>query len=86
MHPNPAFRQTPEVRNLEFARSRGFGTLALNAEPGPLLAHVPFLLNAEGTVRAASCTLEPDFAAAGRATGRGDFDLGVGQLCFARLV
>ena len=50
MHPNPAFRQTPEARNLEFARSRGFGTLALNAEPGPLLAHVPFLLNEEGTV------------------------------------
>ena len=49
MHPNPAFRQTPAPRNLDFARSRGFGTLALNADGGPLLAHVPFLLNDAGT-------------------------------------
>ena len=50
MHPNPAFRQTPDPRNLAFARERGFGTLALNANGGPLLSHVPFLLSEDGTV------------------------------------
>lgn len=48
MHPNPAFRQTPAAENLAFARARGFGTLAVNAEGGPLLSHVPFLIDAEG--------------------------------------
>jgi transcriptional regulator len=45
MHPNPAFRQTPEARNAGFARDRAFGILALNGPDGPLLAHVPFLLS-----------------------------------------
>ncbi|MGB3407025.1 MAG: FMN-binding negative transcriptional regulator [Jannaschia sp.] len=45
MHPNPAFRNTPDARTLAFARDRAFGTLAVNAERGPLLAHVPFLLS-----------------------------------------
>ncbi|MDG4647102.1 FMN-binding negative transcriptional regulator [Roseibacterium sp. SDUM158017] len=49
MHPNPAFRATPAATSLDFARARGFGTLCVNAEGGPLLAHVPFLLNADGT-------------------------------------
>lgn len=44
MHSNPAFRQTPEAENLDFARARGFGTLAVNGEEGPLLSHIPFLL------------------------------------------
>lgn len=44
MHPNPAFRKTPAAESLAFARSRGFGTLCINAESGPLLAHVPFLV------------------------------------------
>jgi transcriptional regulator len=44
MHPNPAFRQTPEAATLAFLRARAFGTLAVNAEAGPLLSHVPFLL------------------------------------------
>lgn len=48
MHPNPAFRQEPAAKSLEFAASRGFGTLAVNGEDGPLLAHVPFLLGPEG--------------------------------------
>ncbi len=52
MHPNPAFRQTPTERNLAFARSRGFGTLAVNAaDPatgGPLLSHIPFLISDDG--------------------------------------
>ena len=44
MHPNPAFRQAPEAATLAFLRARAFGTLAVNAETGPLLSHVPFLL------------------------------------------
>lgn len=49
MHPNPAFRQEPQDRNLDFARARGFGTLSVNGGAGPLMAHVPFLLSADGT-------------------------------------
>jgi transcriptional regulator len=49
MHPNPAFRKTARDRNLGFARNRAFGMLALNGEEGPLLAHVPFLLSADGS-------------------------------------
>ena len=48
MHPNPAFRQTPEDRNLAFARERGFGVLALAGDE-PLLSHVPFLLAEDGS-------------------------------------
>ena len=52
MHPNPAFRKTPEARNRDYARERGFGVLSLNAADsaanGPLISHVPFLLNAQG--------------------------------------
>ncbi len=50
MHPNPAFRQTSEARNLAFARERGFGILTVNGTDGPLAAHVPFLIPADGTV------------------------------------
>jgi transcriptional regulator len=50
MHPNPAFRQTPSERNLAFARARGFGVLSVNGPDGPLAAHVPFLLNDDGTL------------------------------------
>jgi len=49
MHPNPAFRATPEADSIAFARERAFGTLALNAQGGPLLSHVPFLLNEDAT-------------------------------------
>ncbi|MCC5972579.1 MAG: FMN-binding negative transcriptional regulator [Rubellimicrobium sp.] len=48
MHPNPAFRQTPEARNLALARDRAFGILCLNGTDGPLLSHVPFLLSEDG--------------------------------------
>jgi transcriptional regulator len=50
MHPNPAFRQTPPDANMGFARARGFGILSVNGEDGPLAAHVPFLLNDDGTL------------------------------------
>lgn len=49
MHPNPAFRKSPAEANLAFARRRGFGTLSVNGDEGPLLAHVPFLLSPDGT-------------------------------------
>ncbi len=49
MHPNLAFRKTPVERNLEFARPRGFGVLAVNGADGPVLAHLPFLVSDDGT-------------------------------------
>lgn len=48
MHPNPAFRKTPDEANLAFAREHGFGTLAVSGPTGPLLSHIPFDLDAAG--------------------------------------
>ena len=48
MHPNPTFRRQDLQTNLNFARKRGFGVLSVNGDAGPLLAHVPFLLNEGG--------------------------------------
>jgi transcriptional regulator len=50
MHPNPAFRKAATETNLAFARRRGFGLLMLNGAAGPLVAHVPFVLSADGAV------------------------------------
>jgi len=50
MHPNPVFHDADAQQNLAFARERGFGVLAVNADGGPLLSHIPFLLNAEDTI------------------------------------
>ncbi|MFM2390161.1 MAG: hypothetical protein RLZZ437_1716 [Pseudomonadota bacterium] len=49
MHTNPAFRATDRATNLAFARQRGFGVLAVNGPEGPLISHIPFVLNADGT-------------------------------------
>ena len=49
MHPNPIFRQAKSQQNLGFARDRAFGILSVNGPDGPLLAHIPFLLNATGS-------------------------------------
>ena len=49
MHPNPAFRREDSAKNLAFARDRAFGVLAINGDGGPLISHVPFLLNDDGT-------------------------------------
>lgn len=49
MHPNPAFRKADQDANLAFARQRSFGALAVNGPDGPLLAHIPFQLSADGT-------------------------------------
>ena len=48
MHPNPIYREENRDRNIAFARDVGFGILAMNAEDGPLMAHVPFILDAAG--------------------------------------
>ena len=48
MHPNPAFRQTPDARNLKFAREKGFGLLCVGTEAAPLISHIPFLLSEDG--------------------------------------
>ena len=52
MHPNPLYRAASSRRNLEFARGRGFGVLAVGpgeAEGGaPLLSHLPFLVTDGG--------------------------------------
>lgn len=44
MHPNPAFRQEPHERALEFAAARGFGALTSAGPEGVLAAHVPFVM------------------------------------------
>lgn len=51
MHPNPLYRAASSRRNLEFARERGFGVLAVGpgeAEGAPLLSHIPFLVTDGG--------------------------------------
>ena len=48
MHPNPAYRQAPEARNIAFAREQGFGILAVATDAAPLISHIPFLLSEDG--------------------------------------
>lgn len=48
MHPNPAFRKPDAKHNIGFARMRSFGVLALNADPAPLISHIPFQLSEDG--------------------------------------
>ena len=50
MHPNPIFQQAETQQNLGFARDRAFGILSINGTNGPLMAHVPFLLNNTGDI------------------------------------
>jgi transcriptional regulator len=50
MHPNLAFRTADRAKNTAFARQRAFGVLAVNAENGPLVSHVPFLLDETGKI------------------------------------
>lgn len=49
MHPNPIFRSTERAHSILFARARSFGSLAINGDPAPLFAHVPFLLNEDAS-------------------------------------
>lgn len=49
MHPNPVFHDADTEQNIAFARARAFGVLAISAEDGPLLSHIPFLLNKDAS-------------------------------------
>ena len=48
MHPNPIFHDAETAQNLDFARARGFGVLAVAGDGAPLISHVPFLLSQDG--------------------------------------
>lgn len=51
MHPNPAFHTQEVQANLDFARARAFGVLAVaSGEAAPMLSHVPFLLDDDGAL------------------------------------
>ncbi len=69
MHPNPAFRGASAETNLAFARTRGFGMLTIADAGGgaPLAAHIPFVLDAEGTQAALHLVRSNPIAAALRA-------------------
>jgi len=45
MHPNPVFHTKDAAQNLAFANARAFGVLAVNGAHGPMLSHVPFLVD-----------------------------------------
>ena len=87
MHPNPIFHDADTALNLSFARERGFGMLALNAEATPLLSHVPFLLNAAGDrAELHLVRSNPIARALGRPTTSQDRGFWWRQLRVARLV
>lgn len=67
MHPNPAFRKQDVATNLAFAAERGFGTLAVNADPAPLLSHVPFLMTEDGSAAELHLVRSNPIARAGEA-------------------
>jgi len=45
MHPNPIFHTKEYQDNLTYAATRAFGTLAVCGSDGPLLSHIPFLVD-----------------------------------------
>ena len=49
LHPNPTFRKTASDAALAFAKQRAFGMLTINADPAPLVAHIPFRVTDDGT-------------------------------------
>lgn len=48
MHPNPSFHSTDHAKDIAFVRDRAFGTLVINADPVPHVAHAPVLLSEDG--------------------------------------
>ncbi|MEL6883164.1 MAG: FMN-binding negative transcriptional regulator [Pseudomonadota bacterium] len=48
MHPNPIFHTQTDQRNLAYARETGFGLLAVNGVTGPMISHIPFLIDEQG--------------------------------------
>jgi transcriptional regulator len=69
MHTNPAFRGADRETNLAFARERGFGVLAVSGPDDPLMSHVPFVLNADGTQADMHLTRSNPIARAGLPAG-----------------
>jgi len=49
MHSNPEFRRTEHAKSLDAARACGMGALTINGTQAPLVCHIPFLINPEGT-------------------------------------
>jgi transcriptional regulator len=48
MHPNQVFHTADTAQNLNFARDRGFGVLAVGVDGAPLISHVPFIVAEDG--------------------------------------
>lgn len=48
MHPNPMFHSHDHAKDIAFVRDRAFGTLVVNADPVPHVAHVPVLVSEDG--------------------------------------
>ncbi len=48
MHPNPTFHSADHAKDIALVRDRGFGTLMMNGDPVPMVAHVPVLLSEDG--------------------------------------
>ena len=48
MHPNPTFHSRDHSKDIAFVRDRAFGTLLVNGDPVPMVAHVPVLLSEDG--------------------------------------
>ncbi|MBM2319765.1 MULTISPECIES: FMN-binding negative transcriptional regulator [Marivita] len=48
MHPNPSFHSHDHAKDIALVRNRGFGTLMVNGDPVPMVAHVPVLLSEDG--------------------------------------
>lgn len=48
MHPNRIFRREEIARHLAFVRETAFGVLSVNADPMPVLSHIPFLVSSDG--------------------------------------
>ncbi len=49
MHPNPLYRHTDHAHTLDYARTRSFGMLTINAAVGPVAAHIPFVISEDET-------------------------------------
>lgn len=48
MHPNPTFHSQDHAKDIAFVRNRAFGTLVMNDDPVPIVAHVPVLMSEDG--------------------------------------
>lgn len=49
MHPNSAFRGVAPEKSIDLIRDISFGMLSINADNGPLLSHIPFILSEDAT-------------------------------------